>query len=322
MESNRTGNRLCYARATPLARNALRSGYLGAPFVLLWCTLAIGQQMEPRSYSAVPIGTNFAAVSYQRSSGDVLFDPSLPVTNVQASLNAYTLGYSHSFGIAGHTASVALSVPYANADLTGDVEGQPGQVYRSGLGDMRFRIAVNFLGDPALSPSEFSQRSLSTLVGASVTVEAPTGQYVPSRYVNVGSNRWAIKPELGFSQPIGNWFFESSAGVWIFTDNSDFFGGRQRTQDPLPVLQWHVGYIWRPGLWLAADVTYFTGGRTSINGVADQDLQSNVRYGITLSIPIATHWSAKLAWSHGLVTTVGGNFETVSVALQYRWFSP
>jgi hypothetical protein len=295
--------------------------HASAGAVVIWSTLAAAQEMEPRSYSAVPIGTNFIVMDYSRSSGDILFDPSLPVTDLQAKINTYSLGLSHSFGVLGHVASIAIAVPYANANLTGNVEGAPGHAYRSGLGDMRFRLAVNLLGGPALTPEEFARRSPSTILGASVSVVAPTGQYVASRLINVGSNRWSFKPEVGLSQPIGNWFVEGAAGVWLFTDNTDFFGGRRRSQDPLPTFQWHGGYNWRPGLWLAADVTYFTGGQTSVNGVQDKDLQRNVRYGLTLSFPLSARWSGKLAWSRGLTTSIGGNFQTISVALQYHWFN-
>ena len=295
--------------------------HASAGAVVIWSTLVAAQEMEPRSYSAVPIGTNFIVMDYSRSSGDILFDPSLPVTDLQAKINTYSLGLSHSFGVLGHVASIAIAVPYANANLTGNVEGAPGHAYRSGLGDMRFRLAVNLLGGPALTPEEFARRSPSTILGASVSVVAPTAQYVASRLINVGSNRWSFKPEVGLSQPIGNWFVEGAAGVWLFTDNTDFFGGRRRSQDPLPTFQWHGGYNWRPGLWLAADVTYFTGGQTSVNGVQDKDVQRNVRYGLTLSFPLSAQWSGKLAWSRGLTTSIGGNFQTISVALQYHWFN-
>ncbi|WP_408364313.1 transporter [Paraburkholderia sediminicola] len=279
------------------------------------------QEMEPRAYSAVPVGTNFAVFDYARSSGNVSFDPSLPITNVQAHINIFSLGYSHSFGVAGHTVSVAVSMPYANANVNGDVKGIDQQQYRSGLGDVHFRIAANLLGDPALSLEEFMRRAPSTILGISLSVVAPTGQYVPTRLINIGANRWSFKPEIGLSQPFGNWFMDAAAGVWLFTDNDDFFRGHRRSQDPMPTFQWHGGYTWRPGLWLAADVTYFTGGRTHVNGVEDQDYQLSARYGVTLSVPLAAKWSAKLAWSRGLVTRVGGNFQTISVALQYRWFN-
>ena len=302
-------------------RNIWRFQSRWAGIALVWSILASAQEMEPRSYSAVPVGTNFVVAGYARSTGDVSLDPSLPITDLQARINTYSLGYSHSFGVAGHLASIAVLLPYANANLTGNVAGVPGQAWRSGLGDVRFRIAVNLLGDPALTPEEFAQRSPNTILGASLSVVAPTGQYQSARIINVGSNRWAFKPELGLSQPVGNWFVEGAAGVWVFTDNTEFFGGKRRSQAPLAVFQWHGGYTWRPGLWIAADVTYLTGGRTSINGVQNQDLQSSTRYGITLSVPLAAQWSTKLAWSRGLSTRIGGNFQTVAVALQYRWFN-
>jgi hypothetical protein len=303
------------SRAGGLVRHGL------ACVAMLGSALAGGQEMEPRTYSAVPVGTNFVVLNYARSSGGFAFDPALPITNAHATINTWSLGFSHSFGIAGHTASAAVSMPYANANVTGDVMGVPQQAYRSGLGDVRFRFAVNLLGDPALTPEEFARRIQSTIVGTSLTVVTPTGQYVPSRLINVGANRWSFKPEVGVSQPLGNWFVEGTAGVWFYTDNGDFYGGNRRSQAPMPEFQWHGGYNWRPGLWLAVDVTYFTGGRTSVNGIEDQDLQRSVRYGLTLSIPLARQWSAKLAWSRGLVTRVGGSFQTFSAALQYRWFN-
>jgi hypothetical protein len=303
------------------SRIARRLPCMAAAVAGIWSALALAQEMEPRTYSAVPVGTNFVVADYARSSGDITFDPSLPVTGLQATINNYSLGYSHSFGMLGHVASIAVSVPYANANVTGNVEGEPEHAYRSGMGDVRFRFAANLLGGPALTPEEFAQRSPDTILGASVSVIAPTGQYVPSRIINVGSNRWAFKPEIGLSQPLGDWFVEGTAGVWLFTDNPDFYGGTRRSQDPLPTFQWHGGYTWRPGLWLAADVTYYTGGQTSVNGLPDHDLQRNVRYGVTLSFPLSTQWSGKLAWSRGLVTSFGGNFQTISVALQYRWFN-
>jgi hypothetical protein len=299
-----------------------RFAWLGSALLCSMSAPSIhAQEMEPRAYSAVPVGTNFAVFDYARSSGDVSFDPSLPITNVQAHINIFSLGYSHSFGVAGRTVSVAVSVPYANANVSGDVKGAFQQQYRSGLGDVHFRIAANLLGDPALSPEEFVRRTPSTILGVSLSVVAPTGQYVPTRLINIGANRWSFKPEIGLSQPFGNWFMDAAAGVWLFTDNDDFFGGHRRSQDPMPTLQWHGGYTWRPRLWLAADVTYFTGGRTHVNGIEDQDYQLSARYGITLSVPLAAKWSAKLAWSRGLVTRVGGNFQTISIALQYHWFN-
>ncbi|AXE94212.1 transporter [Paraburkholderia terricola] len=217
IDSNRTVEIRSATRAVRRFRPA-RAGV-----ALLWSALASAQEMEPHAYSATPVGTNFVVIDYARSSGGFSVDPSLPIANVQAKINTYAFGYSHSFGVAGHTASIAVSIPYASANVTGDVQGRPQHAYRSGSGDVRFRVALNLLGDPALTPEQFARRRPSTILGVSLSVAAPTGQYVPSRLINVGSNRWSFKPEIGLSQPIGNWFVDGAVGVWFFTDNNDFF---------------------------------------------------------------------------------------------------
>lgn len=281
---------------------------------------ASAQELEPRAYSASPIGTNFVVAGWTRLTGDVLTDPSLPIRNVQADIDVYVLGYARTFELAGRTASAGAVLPYARGDVSGDVFDAAREVHRSGIGDMRLRLALNLYGNPAMTPREFAQRTPGFVVGTSLSAIVPTGQYVPARLVNVGTHRWAFKPEIGFSYPVGNWFFEASAGAWLYTDNDNFFGGRHRSQDPLYIGQVHAGYNFRPGLWLALNAALNSGGRTTVNGLESDDEQHNSRYGATLSVPFAPGWSAKLAWSKGFVTRAGGDYEVIAVAFQYRWF--
>jgi Putative MetA-pathway of phenol degradation len=288
--------------------------------LILACALPCAQELEPRAYSPSPVGTNFAVASYSRLEGEVLTDPALPIKNVEAKIHIYLLGFARTFDLLGRTASYAVVVPYARGDVSGDVFEAAREVYRAGLGDVRLRFAVNLYGNPALTPEQFAERPPSLAAGASLSVIAPTGQYVSSRLVNVGTNRWAVKPEVGFSYPHGKWFVESSAGAWLFGDNDDFFGGKHRRQDALYLTQLHVGYNFRPGLWLAANAAYTNGGRTTVDGVENEDKQSNSRYGLTLSAPLSRHWSGKIAWSRGFTVRAGGDYEVIALALQYRWF--
>jgi hypothetical protein len=305
--------------------HALRRDWSGARVsaalgLMLVCAAPCAQELEPRAYSPSPVGTNFAVAGYSRLEGEVLTDPALPIKNVQAKIDLYVLGYVRTFDLLGRTASFGLVVPYARGDVSGDVFDAAREVYRAGLGDVRLRFAMNLYGNPALTPTQFMQRPPTLAAGASLSVIAPTGQYVGSRLVNVGTNRWAFKPEVGFSYPHGDWFFESSAGAWLFTDNDDFFGGQHRRQDPLYLAQLHVGYNFSPGLWLAVNTAYTTGGQTTVDGVENQDKQDNSRYGLTLSVPLGRGWSGKLAWSKGFTVRAGGNYEVIALALQYRWF--
>jgi hypothetical protein len=228
--------------------------------------------------------------------------------------------YGRTFGLFGRSASIGVGVPYLRAILEGDVFETHRSIRRSGLGDGRLRLAVNLVGDAAATPAAFSKRRPRATLGASFVVSAPTGQYDPAHLINLGGNRWAVKTDLGLSVPVRRWVLEISAGVWLFTDNPDFYGGAIREQDPLGSFQTHLGYTFRPRLWLAADATFYTGGRTTVGGVAKADLQQNSRVGLTLALPVGRRQSVKLSWSTGAATRIGGDFNTVALAWQYLWF--
>lgn len=278
------------------------------------------QDMEPRAYSATPIDMNFLIASYARTTGDVSTDPSLPIANVRASINTGALAYDRTFDLFGRTASAALIVPFFDAQVSGDVLEASRQVARRGLGDIRLRVTENLIGGPALSPAAFAERLPTTTLGLSFTLVAPTGDYDAQHLVNIGTHRWAFKPEIGLSQPLGDWFVDGSAGAWLFTDNGSFFGGHVRGEEPLWTIQAHGGYNFRPGLWLALDATHYFGGDTVLDGVNQRDSQSAWRYGATLSVPIDEGWSAKLALSTSLATRNTGKFQMITLALQYYWF--
>ena len=281
---------------------------------------AFGQNLEPRAYSPAPVGLNFIVIGYGNSQGGVVFDPSLPFSDVSARINATTGGLSRTFGLFGRQASATLVLPYVWGDVSGNVGETRASITRSGLGDLVGRFAVNILGGPALTPKEFFARPRGAALGMSLAVTAPTGQYSPEKLINLGTNRWAFKPEVGATFPAGKWDFEAYAGVWIFTPNDAFYPGEvRRTQDPLWTFQAHVAYTFLPGLWLAVDATYYTGGRSSMDGVQRDDRQSNTRLGLTASVPLSRAMAVKASSAKGAAVRVGQDFTTLAVAWQYRF---
>src|SRR5512136_1566702 len=276
------------------------------------------QQLEPRAYSPAPVGTNFFGFVYLYSYGGVALDPSLPIENV----NAVGPYYGRTFGFFGRLASITLAAPYAWGTVTGDVMEVTQSTRRSGFGDPTMRFAVNLIGGPVLTPKEFLKRKPQTTLGASLIVSAPYGEYFPSKLINLGTNRWAFKPELGLSYPTGKWTLELYAGVWFFTANNNFYGGQVRTQSPLAAYQAHVVYTINPGTWAAFDSTYYSGGSTTPNGQQKDDRQNNTRGGFTFSKRVTRHQSLKFTWSSGVTARIGSKFRTVGVAWQYLWFDP
>ena len=230
---------------------------------------ARAQSMEPLSYSNAPIGLNFLIVGGTHQWGSVLVDPTLPVKDVTASVDTATLAYMRVIDFWGQSGSLAMVVPNAWLSASGEVFDQARSITRTGLADLTMRLSVNLFGAPALSLPEFASYQQDTIVGVTLLVTAPSGQYDPTTLVNIGTNRWSFKPELGISKALGPWTLEGAAGVTYFTDNEQFFGNAVRQQDPLYSIQGHAIYNINPRFWAALDGTYYTGGRTTLNGSAD-----------------------------------------------------
>ena len=303
---------------------------MGSPTLAVVTVLALlcaprtarAQDLEPRAYAASPTGLNFLVGGFGRSAGGVVVDPALPVEDVEATVDAFTIGAGTTFDLFGRTALMVGGVGYVRAEATGRVGEDAREVSRSGLADPRFKLSVNLLGGRALTAPEFARAGeRPTIVGVSLTVVPPLGKYEPVKLINLGSNRWSFKPEVGISRLIRRkWTLDGYVGVWMFTENSEFYpGSAVRTQEPVLSLQGHVSYTFRPRLWLAVDGTWYSEGTTSIDGVEKADLQRNSRLGVTASLPIARQQSLKITGSTGATTRIGADFQTVGVAWQLSW---
>jgi hypothetical protein len=304
---------------------ANRQGLAGvaAMFVMLALIFAVAgahaQDLEPRSYTNTPIGLNFAIVGVGHTEGKLAFDPTLPIADAQYHNNTVALGYAHSFGVWGKSAKFDVIVPYTSFSGHAELNGRQRFRQMSGYQDPLFRVSVNFYGAPALTMKEFASYKQDLLIGASLQVSPPLGQYDNTKLVNLGNNRWSFKPQLGISKAWGSWTVEIAPGVTFYTDNTDFNMGGRFEQSPIYSVQAHAVYGFASGIWLAVDGTYFSGGRTTYNGVQGDTLQSNTRGGITLALPVDRHNSIKFYAFGGTSSRTGSTANTGGIAWQYRW---
>ena len=234
--------------------------------VMMSCLAAQAQDLEPRAFSPAPVGMNFALVGYGYADGNVFFDKALPVEDATGVLHSATAGYLRTLNFFGATAKLGVVVPFAWGDYTGLWLGQPAKASRRGFADPYVSFAVNFVGAPARSLRELASYREGTVVGASFLTSVPIGQYDPSKIINLGSNRWSLRCELGLSKAFNKWTVEVAGGVWVYTDNDDFVGGTTLSQDPFLVAKVNVIRSIRPGLWWAVGTGYGQGGRTYFNG--------------------------------------------------------
>ena len=285
------------------------------------------QDLTPRAYVITPLRSSAVTLSNVFNDGNLLFDGTVPITGATGRLNVPSVTLYHSLGFFGRSANVAATLPYGVGTFKGTVVGAEMEAYRSGLLDAVFRLSVNLKGAPAMSPGEMRQWQQKTLLGASLKVVAPTGQYDPTKLVNLGGNRWAFKPELGLSRRWGHWVLDAYASLWLFTRNPEFFsrnafvpGTQDQTQDPIGAFEAHLSYDVRPRLWVSLDANFWYGGRTSLNGVENPaTLQKSSRIGVTASIPLTRHQSLKVGYADGAYVRFGGDYRIASIAWQYAW---
>lgn len=302
-------HKLCAAR---------RARFAAAPLVLL-ASAAVAEDLEPRSYANTPVGINFLLVGYSEIDGSVTANPSVPLQNGKIRIKSAVFAFARSLDVWGRSGKFDIVVPRAHLKGSALFAGEPKERDVTGLIDPRFRFSVNLYGAPALPLAEFAGYQQDVIIGASLAITAPLGQYDADRLVNLGNNRWSYKPELGISKRLGPVTLELAAATTFYTDNDDYLGHSTASQDPLYQLQGHVIYAFSNGVWVSLDTTYFEGGSTSINGVANHDFQENTRYGATLTLPVNRNNSLKLSASNGAYSRTGSEYDGFGIVWQYRF---
>ena len=229
------------------------------------------------------------------------------------------LAYQHTIDLFGRTGNFQLEVPYVDGTTTGMVGDEPGRRDLGGFGDIAATLTINLLGAPAMSPEEFQQfrQEPHPILGASLKIAAPTGDYESDRLINIGTNRWALRLQLGYIRPLApKWLLEIYAGAWFFEDNDEFLG-MTREQNPIGALNVHFVRRFSPGFWASLDLNYYVGGQSSVDGSRGDDLQRTSRAGLSLVYPLVPKHALKLGVSGGIVTKSGGDFRTITLNYIY-----
>lgn len=266
-----------------------------------------GQELQPRYWAHLPSGINFIGAGSFWTFGDILFDPALLIDDAEQDLGVVGVSYIRTFEWLGKQTRIDVALPYASGSWEGLLDGEYVSVRRRGFGDATVRFSMNFLGSPALRGREFAkfraENPVDTTMGAAVAVIMPTGEYRSDRLINLGSNRWIVRPELGVLHQRNKWQFEVTGSVFLYGDNDEFWQGTVRKQDPLWFIQGHAIYTFRPGLWLGLSGGYATGSRSEVNGFSKGD-DSRLRYWkVSFGVPINPRQGFTFAVADGRTNT-------------------
>jgi roadblock/LC7 domain-containing protein len=293
-------------------------------FLCLGLTLpCFAQELEPRLWSHLPIGTNFAGGAYAHTEADISFDPVLRLENVEMDLDTWAVKYIRSFGLFEKTARIEFTQGFQEGQWTGRVDGVPSSIKRSGLSDAFLRFAINLYGTPPLKGKEYAAYragvEVETIAGIALAVQLPTGDYMDDKLINLGTNRFTFRPQVGVVHTRGKWSMEVTGAVWIFTENDEFFNGNTLEQDPLYTVQAHIIHTFRPGIWAGASVGYGYGGESTVNGLEKNDRKGNLAWAFSFSYPIMRQLAVKVAYI-GTRTQEATGLDSDSIAVGFSTF--
>lgn len=286
--------------------------------------LCFAQELEPRRWSHLPTGTNFAGGGYVYTEADISFDPVLRIENVEMEMHTWAVKYIRTFELFQKSARIDFIQGYQEGRWTGLVDGVPRSIKRSGLSDSVLRFAINLYGAPPLEGKEFAayraKANVETVFGTALVVQLPTGNYMNDKLINLGTNRYSFRPQFGVVHNRGKWSMELTGEVYLYTDNDDFFNGNRLEKDPYYTFQAHLVYTFRPGIWAATGAGYGYGGESTVSGVEKNDLRENLAWAVSLGYSITRQFGVKVAYL-GIRTqeSVGQDTDSIAVGFSIFW---
>jgi len=270
------------------------------------------------------MGANFAGGGYAYTEADISVDPVLRIENVKMEMHTWALKYIRTFELFQKSARIGFAQGFQEERWTGLLDGVPTSIKRSGLSDSVLRFAINLYGAPPLEGKEFAAYratvDVETIVGTALVVHLPTGDYMDDKLINLGTNRFTFRPQLGVVHNRGKWSMELTGSVWLYTDNDDFFNGNELEKDPFYTLQTHLIYTFRPGLWAAAGAGYGYGGESTVSGVDKNDRRENLAWVLSAGYSITRQLGVKVAYlGFRAQESVGRDTDSISVSFSVFW---
>lgn len=282
------------------------------------------QELQLRRWNHLPIDHNFVTGNYTTTQGEIAFDPVLRIEDAEVDIDTWLLAYVRTFELLDRTARFEVRQAWQDGTWSGLVDGTPTTIDRSGWSDTFVRFAVNLLGAPPLEGKEYADYRAATdeetIIGIALGVLLPTGQYFDDKLINLGSNRFTFRPQIGIQHRRDNWAFEATGTVWIYTDNTSFFGENRLEQNPLYTIDGSIEYSFNSGLWASAGLGIAVGGRSTVNNVAANDYRENIVWAVRMGFPLTRSTGVTATYiQNDHWSQVGSRSQSVSIGVVTNW---
>lgn len=256
------------------------------------------QDIEPRRWNPLPLKTNVAGVGYLFTGGTLLFDPSTQIRDARVKAHTTAFSFVKPIKLKNTLARIDVLVPFTSGDWNGLLSNEPASVNRFGLNDPRIRFSVTLSGAPPADAKQmqqfFKKHPKHTIWGASISITLPLGEYYSDKLINLGRNRFAIRPQLGLLHRWNNWSFEFTGSIFLFTNNTNFYNNQTKKQKPLAAIQSHIIKSFKNRAWTSFSLGYGNGGQSKVDSIWQNDSKSELLLALSCGKTIFKNQSIKL----------------------------
>ena len=285
---------------------------------LCCCDISFSQDIEPRRWNALPLNTNVVGVGYAHTNGDILFDPLLQAEDVTVKINTLVASYVRPFQMGKKLARLDVVLPYNNGNWEGLLTGVPTRIHRDGFSDPRIRLSLNLTGPSASTGKELreyiSEHKKYTIVGVSLAITLPLGQYFEEKVINLGQNQFVFCPQVGFVHNWNKWSYELTGSIIFYTKNPNFTNGKDKILDPVFALQTHLIRSFKPRYWASVSLSYGLGGKSVVNRQPNNDERGDIQTGLAFGFPLLKNQGMKAFYIHSETTKdIGANLDVLGI---------
>ncbi|MBI5014960.1 MAG: transporter [Deltaproteobacteria bacterium] len=251
-----------------------------------------------RDYLPAPPGTNLMIFyDYHVSSQDIYHDGDKidGAPGISGDVYIFRPVYYHSYGFLQGASQVLFFMKDVQIDGVGEI---------SGLSDMLF------------SPTFFlwNNTASKSYLGLVLHTTVPIGKYDEDRAgLSPGENVWKIKPELNFSQGIGDKLYVEVTGASQFTQKNKDWGDSEKEVAPAITIEAHASYDVAKALTVAANYWAHFGGETKIDGDKQDDKLNNHTLGVSLHYGLAPSNQLLVSYQYDVKVKEGPQYQTLAL---------
>lgn len=265
---------------------------------------------DARDYIPAPPGTLAILTYYKHIFGNTLYEDGKKISNdynFSENLGMFRVVYYMMLGPI--EIDPQFIIPFADFSVDGKAVGN-NELSASGIGDPMVFATFWFINN----------KESKTWLGFTPFITIPGGNYDSSRgSLNIGTNRWAFKPELGFVKGIGDrTFFEIILAGEFYTDNNDYVG-KTLSQDPVLTVESHLSYDLTKSMYASLDYFYHNGGEQKLEDISLNNTKDDHALQLTLGYSFAPGFQVLLQYRNDFEVNSGPVTQTVGFRFLYAF---